>query len=381
MDKIAYIKPLLEKNPLKIKSILTSLDNRFYDVKIEEVILMFGNILEIPNIAQQYPLEIFHYIDKLKYKKGKARKEYVAQENINYINNLFWIVLNFNRNFKMQLNQFKQAIKDNKRFTHKYDIGIDDLFSLEHDNEYIKAIEKTLNIDSFSRYRDDFYDNFGIDLVEYYNMYFTTEENLSVFKSKAMVLKSKKYRYPYKHHLFIPFKMDKPTHKFIKTQMISLEIPPYLEDSDLHSYVTNNYKKHLKHEYANILKEFPDYEEQEIKQKAMLIKKAGKRNHKILKKTFIVLYILDLLGKKSQHIKKIEQAMRLYNYYLLKTYVDCITIHDKEIEEPLYLSDLLKDKTIMNKYIYLDFNKKVPFSFIQNSEREKIKKFIRLLLD
>lgn len=364
---------LIEKNTLNnsdtrlFKNIIAPLSDKIY----------IDNIKSISCIKFSFPIES---ITKNTYLLNEEYINYSHNGNdLEFLNGIIWIYLKSNDKFIKQINIFKRICKEYEK-THSY---IDPLYSLELDEDFEKFLLKKISsnsnnkINSFEDYRDLFYDKFGIDIVEYYNIYLNKNPKINqrgeIYKINLLKNISSKF-YPYKSKkIQYNIETKQPTHRFIKRYTSYFEISPFINDKTFTSEAKDCLKL-MKHHIAGLEDIFKLYYEFEENKKYSTSNsfKSVKSSVNRFKKALLIIEII-------RHYKlenKIDKAIRFFNFLILKHYVKEIYLDDSNLYEMLEVKDEFE-----NIEGNISLSDKVSITPIQNGTvKENIRKIIKILL-
>lgn len=349
------------------KNIIAPLDDKLY----------IKNIKSICSIEFKFPIESLTentYIINEKY------INYSHNDNdLEFLNGLIWTYLESNNKFIKQIKIFTKLCNDYKKF-HS---SIDPLYSLEFDKDFEKfLIEKTSSssnnkINTFEDYRDLFYDKFGIDIVEYYNIYLNDHPRIDqrgeIHKINILKNISSKF-YPYKSKkIQYNIETKQPIHRFIKRYTSYLEISPFVNDKTISS-TAKDYLKLIKNHVKgldHIFRLYYEFEENEQYNTANSFKSI-KSSVDSFKKAFLVLEII----RHYQLENEIDKAIRYFNFFILQKYIHEIYIDESNLFEMLEIEDEFE-----NIEGEIKLSNKVPMTPVQDgTTKENIRKIIKILL-
>jgi len=350
----------------KFKNLISHISDKFYS----------ENIKSINGITFEFPVEI---PKNTNYSLNQLYLELdfnVINDDLKYLNKLFWIYISSDKKFIKQVTLFKKILKKYNRC-----IGdINPLYSIEYDEDFQKFLVKKLTksskgkIESFENYRDLFYDKFGIDIVEYYDKYLDPypfrKKQEEAYKANLKRNTLMKF-YPYKREQFqFNIEMAEPVHRFIKRFIVSIEISPFDTNKTINRLIKSiqilinsniTDLESLNKDYKK--KEWDKYTYQETFKQIS----SGKD---ILKKAFLVFEIQQFFRK------TFDESVRYYNFFLLKHYYDEIYLDESNLLEMLEVED---EFTNVQGSLTLSDNTALSFIFLQGDSYKHIKKSVEVL--
>lgn len=378
-------KAYTNNNINELKTLLHSINPSFNTEKLDEISMLSFEI----NI----PLETinntnFEIEDKyINYNEGK---------DLDFLNDLIWIYLLSQENFVKRLNEFYSLYNQ---------VALDDIIVLnfEDEIEFINLILKKTNSPTFEHYRDKFYDDFGIDIVEYYNKVLNPIidiHNNKVFSFK-MLKNTETTFYPYKNiyqKTHYDITTSKPTHRLIKRYTSYIEVSSFLNDSTLEKLI-KNIKENMKLNISDLTGMFEDYHIEDEDQEEILEFNTSKAFASINQshnkfKTAMIIYEIMKFHNIIENLD-INKGIRLFNFYLLKKYYNQIEITetDPNSKKPKDKSKLksanlkfslnsISDTNIINDGVELTLSKEVPLLLlIENADTTKnIKIIVKLFI-
>lgn len=339
---------------------------------------IIDNIKSLGSVKFSFPIESI--IDDQFEINNKYIEYTYANDDLNFINDLVWIYLESNEIFKKQIKIFENLCKNYE----KNNNSINPLYSIEYDSDFEKFIiekvnknSKNIDINSFEEYRDLFYDKFGIDIVDYYNICINTHPTLDEIGEtyKYNILKSiDSTFYPYKSRKIHSNSITKqPIHRFIKRYTTYIELSPFvniLSTKKIAKEYLDTMKAHIK-ELDCTFKIYYENVEDEKKSISNAFNKVSTSEERF-KKAFMVFEIIRYYKLEDQ----IDKAFRLFNFYLLKKFNNLIFIAQEN------LADMLEFK---DEYINIEgaitLSSEAPITPIQDGKtKENIRKIVKVLL-
>lgn len=325
------------------------------------------NIKSVDALKIQFPFET---IDTLALNINKYIEYPYDGNDANFINGLIWIYLESNQKFIQNIELFNRIYND---FEKKHG-GINPLCSLEYDDDFEKMIIEMTEFKSIHEYRDAFYDAFGIDLIEYFDIIINPElKHQRSYPHYILKNISTKF-YPYKSKkIAYNLHTEKPIHKLIKLYTCYMEISPFSEVNDIKKSAMNHLSKMKKDVQAlNPLFDLY-YENEENTQTSISNKfKSVQKSKDAFKRAFIVLNIIKLHNLEDEF----DKAVRLFNFYMLQKYYDQIYIGESNLLQKLQEVDGF-EKIEGAMKIHDD----IPLNVILDGPpKENIKKIVKLLL-
>lgn len=337
----------------------------------KNVILSINKLFNVENIKSVYALKIQFPLETIDTSTLDINKyiEYSHDENdANFINGLVWIYLESNQKFIHNIERFNKLYSD---FEKKHG-GINPLYSLEYDDNFKKFIVEKTEFKSIHEYRDSFYDDFGIDIVEYFDVSINPVKHQRSYKHYILKNISSKF-YPYKSKkITYGLYTEKPVHKLIKLYTCYMEISPFSEANDIKKSAMNHLSK-MKKDVEELNPLFDLYYENEENAQTNISNtfKKVKSSKDTFKRAFIVFSIVKL-----HHLEdELDKAFRLFNFYMLKKYYAKIYIGETNLLQKLQEVDGFKNiKGEMKIY-------NVPLNVISDGiTKENIRILVKLLL-
>ena len=309
--------------------------------------------------------------------------------DLEFFNELIWIHISSQSDFKKQIKQFNNI----------YDEMCKDEFIINFNNnvEFLKVLAEKTNASSFEEYRDNFYDDFGIDIIEYYYKVIFNfkddedEDNNDEEKDKdkdtriafKMLKNTDKKFYPYKLNQIIhyDFTTTHPIHKLIKKYTSYVEVYPYVKDEFLNELIQKA-KKNMKTNFENLTNLYGIFHHIELDEtphkyinKEQLLTFVEKNKNR-LKKAIIIYDIMkyhNMLDYKS-----INTGIRLFNFYLMKEYSSSICVKNED-NKIITLQDYLNNPIYESVEIIL--NTDVELNLIKkNAILTKIKMLVKFFI-